>query len=675
MNRSGFEFRTIVIMSAFVSLCAVRMSAVEIVNSGFETPAFPPTGWLKISAEPDPTDGLVGGWTFFNNSGIGNNGSPWVDTAPEGVQVGYVKDNSSIEQDFEITSLGSYRLDFLAAHRPNHPATHLRVLIDDLEVAYWASSEIMDNEQFATYSVYLGFLPQGTHTLTFEGIKPGADSATAFDDVRIEIEVEACYWNPAPLSSNWNATVWSMINGDPGTLSWVPGSIAVFNQPSAYTVSIDTSQSAETLYVDAGDVTFDGVATVSFADMFIASGATLSGAGERYLKVGDTQLILDGTLEVSSLTDPGRTLELVSGTGSLVLAANIAVSGKPYFSGSVSGSGGLTKIGADELRVDNSFTGAATVESGFLVLKNALAGSVSVAADAGVAFETPAALVAALNDSGNNFADGSMAGLYNAAALVSPDLSAADFGSVKFLKLGAGTLEINNATALSEATNGVVIAGGNFLYKNASAIPGGSPITVRNGAILSFNYSALMTIDHPLTLSGNYDETDSKGSLFMQWGDSTVDINAPITLADDTKIQAYASQETVNFNAPIIGTGNLIIEGDGAANDHLKIFNFNVPFTYEGNTILRNEGGSSAEFYWGTDNIMPTNYVLRVSGQNGSFGDMLSQIHPVGNRIYGGDSEREEQATLTHRSVGYSVRSGYQCFQRVASFSSHTAAF
>ncbi len=62
-------------------------------------------------------------------------------------------------------------------------------------------------------------------------------------------------------------------------------------------------------------------------------------------------------------------------------------------------------------------------------------------------------------------------------------------------------------------------------------------------------------------------------------------------------------------------------------------------------------------------------------GQDGSFGGMLSQIHPVGNRIYGGDSKREDQATLIPRSVNYSVRSGYQCFQRVASFSSHTAAF
>ncbi|MDD2599799.1 MAG: hypothetical protein PHO37_11310 [Kiritimatiellae bacterium] len=191
----------------------------------------------------------------------------------------------------------------------------------------------------------------------------------------------------------------------------------------------------------------------------IAAGATLSGAGERYLKIGSSDLKLNGTLAVTSLSNTNRIANLAAGTGTLVLGSgtSLAASGTKEFAGSISGTGGLIKVGTRHLYLNNSFSGALEVREGYLGLMNAAVGDVSVSsADAGLAYAKTADLIGALNNQNYNFISNAMVGLYVANDITSPALNSVAFGMSRFLKLGPAALKLNSAVPLAGAINGVI---------------------------------------------------------------------------------------------------------------------------------------------------------------------------------------------------------------------------
>jgi autotransporter-associated beta strand protein len=158
---------------------------VFLVNPGFESPAYGAGGWNYLTSG---SDGIAGGWTSTNGSraGVGHNGSPWVMTAPEGVQAGFVQNSGSqgdLNQTFTVAVGGNHNLAFSAAGRPGETSSNLAVKIDDVTIAEWAASFI-DPGTFKTYSVPLT-LGTGTHKLTFKSTSLGGDSATAIDKVTI----------------------------------------------------------------------------------------------------------------------------------------------------------------------------------------------------------------------------------------------------------------------------------------------------------------------------------------------------------------------------------------------------------------------------------------------------------------------------------------------------------
>ena len=61
-------------------------------NAGFETPDYRAPNWNYLG-----NDGVSGGWSF-TGGGIGSNGSPWLTTAPEGDQAGFIQINGTISQ-------------------------------------------------------------------------------------------------------------------------------------------------------------------------------------------------------------------------------------------------------------------------------------------------------------------------------------------------------------------------------------------------------------------------------------------------------------------------------------------------------------------------------------------------------------------------------------------------
>jgi len=596
-------------VSGFFALSALcTAAAVDVVNSGFELPVQAANGFTGLA-----NDGQAGGWSF-SAGGVARNGSPWVTTAPEGVQTAFLQNDSAMWQNITFPVSGTYRLTFKAANRPSYNANNLSVRIGGVTVGSIPYTQINNGAVFQSFTVVSGPVSMGTHELRFVGTPPGGDTASAIDDVKIELDALTLYWNPDPLTDSWANTVWATNSGALPDQSWVDGRVAVFDPAGVYAVTNDGTRSTPYLLVDAGTVTFAGTGSVAADQIRIAAGAMLSGAGDRYLKVGVTPLTVNGTLNYTALENPARTVSLVDGSGAIVLGTNLTVAGGSTFAGSMSGVGGVTKTGGDTMRVNNSFTGPLAVQSGRLILENAAAGDVTVAADAALVFTDPAHLVSVLADSSNDFAATAQAGVFNVGDLTNPNLTGTDFGSLRFLKMGGGVLTLSTASALSNVTGGVVVAAGELKLSAVNAVSAGTPITVENGGRLTLTYGPTLNISHPLTITGNYDNNDGNGSLYINVNGGNASFNAPVTLTGDTKIKAYSAGTTVHFNQAIGGAGNLLISGGGGHPTHLQTFNFNVPSTLAGNVTLKNDGGSNAQFNWGVDNAMPSGSRLMLGG-------------------------------------------------------------
>ena len=103
------------------------------------------------------------------------------------------------------------------------------------------------------------------------------------------------YWNAnsgsPDYSGDWDEVTnnWNTASAGAGTqTNWTAADDAVFDAAATYTATINADQSATTIQVAAGTVTLAGTNAVSSGSITIDSGATLSGAGDRYLKVGTT---------------------------------------------------------------------------------------------------------------------------------------------------------------------------------------------------------------------------------------------------------------------------------------------------------------------------------------------------------------------------------------------------
>jgi autotransporter-associated beta strand protein len=157
-----------------------------IINASFELPAYGVNGWSYLA-----NDGVAGGWTFTprpggGNGGIARNGSPWVTTAPLGLQAGFLQRNCDMTQSISVPASGLYRLTFKAANRPGKGADGLEVKINGVTKGSWAATTIDGGAVFKSYSAELGELQTGSHELRFVGTVPDAnDRATAIDDVQI----------------------------------------------------------------------------------------------------------------------------------------------------------------------------------------------------------------------------------------------------------------------------------------------------------------------------------------------------------------------------------------------------------------------------------------------------------------------------------------------------------
>lgn len=175
------------------------------------------------------------------------------------------------------------------------------------------------------------------------------------------------YWNPSPLSEDWANPVWSASSGGGSLTTWTASNDATFDQAVTYTATINVDQIATNLNIKAGAVTFAGTNRVSSNNLTIDTGASLTAASDRFLKVGTTTLTVNGTLnQTAAVALSSQRVILAGGNGSMVFAGGLRTGGGFNFAGDISGTGSiLTDAGGTfTLSGNNTFAGDMLIRSG-----------------------------------------------------------------------------------------------------------------------------------------------------------------------------------------------------------------------------------------------------------------------------------------------------------------------
>jgi fibronectin-binding autotransporter adhesin len=276
--------------------------SIDLVNSGFELPAYVASqvngvGWSYLT-----TDGLAGGWTFTKrdgpgNGGIAHNGSPWVaaNAAPEGVQAGFLQRNANMTQSVNIPVAGLYKVTFKAANRPGRGADDIALLFNGVTNGFWSAATIAGGAVFKEYAAVIGEFEPGAYVLDFAGASPdGTDRATAIDDVQI-IRIAGSLPGSLPVSTHLTLEAGAALdlNGANQSLAGLSGSGDVINSSSTnVTISVgsDNSDSAFAGAID-GNIALTKTGTGTFV---VGGSNTYSGATE--VESGVLQLPAIGTV-------------------------------------------------------------------------------------------------------------------------------------------------------------------------------------------------------------------------------------------------------------------------------------------------------------------------------------------------------------------------------------------
>ena len=421
------------------------------------------------------------------------------------------------------------------------------------------------------------------------------------------------------LTLGGNVTYSGVITTDPATLS---GQLALGAATRTFTIPTTvatTGVDVSAVISGTGGFTKSGAGTLAFSAANTYSGATTVSAGTLRTDVANA-ISASSAVVLSS----GATLDLnshaqsvgsLSGAGFVVLGSATLASGadntSTTYSGTISGTGGLTKNGTGTLIFDtaHTFTGAVMIDAGTLRLENAsslgtTAGGVSVSSGATLALDGGLAIGAeslALSGtlqsvSGANSYAGAVT--LSGAATLSVDsdsltLSGGLSSTGGFTQTGAGTLFLSAANTFDGA---VVVSAGTLHLAHASGLGSATGGTsVASGATLVLD-GGITVAGEALTLSGT--GVSSAGALRSLSGANSA--TGPVTLAAATTIATdadslllsgsfanagfavtFASTGDTTVSGAISGSGNLVKTDTGT----LTLSGAN---TYSGATTVSN---------------------------------------------------------------------------------------
>ncbi len=195
-------------------------------------------------------------WTFTGTAGISSNGSGFTygdPSAPQGSQVGFIKDGGAISQTVTLET-GVYDISLMAAQRLNYQtrAQTIDIYLDTnfsqpIGVITPTAPVTTDNVNYTvSYAPYQSYTfpvtTAGTHTITFVGQSPSTADSTAFIDSVVLSPVQDSIadggFEIPPLPVN------SYLADTPGSAWQFTGTAGIAKNGSAFVTNWSVAQNA-----------------------------------------------------------------------------------------------------------------------------------------------------------------------------------------------------------------------------------------------------------------------------------------------------------------------------------------------------------------------------------------------------------------------------------------------
>jgi fibronectin-binding autotransporter adhesin len=382
-----------------------------------------------------------------------------------------------------------------------------------------------------------------------------------------------------------------------GSLAGTGGQIGTVN-PGGVTLTTG-GNNASTTY--AGSIFHSGVGTFSLTktgtgNMTLSGnntytgttsifGGTLTAAGGNGIGDASHVIISGGTLALSA----GETIGSLTGSDFVTLGSNTLTTGGNnlsfVYAGSISGTGGLTKIGTgnQSLIGTNTYTGTTTINAGVLT-----AGGGSAIADTGaVVVNAPGQFTITSSETigslaGSGAVDLSVNTLTTGGNNSSTTYSGSMTGAGGLTKTGTGTMVLSGANTYTGST---FVSGGILSVQNSAALgTAASGTTVANGAALEILGGGI-TIADALALNGT--GVGNGGALRNVSGNNNY--SGAITLGSASRINS--DNGILQIDGAIGGAGqNLTVGGAGHVIINTGLNTGSGTLTKDGDGILALNG-------------------------------------------------------------------------------------
>lgn len=476
-------------------------------------------------------------------------------------------------------------------------------------------------------------LPSGTLTADAAGLNTlnlGAGGGTLniavtnFDVMNVD-GGNAVYWvlgQPISLSDkiNLNSGILEVGNASylgSNTIVNNAGPVAVnglyFDGSAAGTYSGNMSGTGVVYVGFAGTAvtTFSGTNTYT-GGTYIQTGTLQVTGGSALADNGDVQIGGGGTLDVAQTETIGGLFDglVYGGTGFVTLSGGDLIINNGAFSGAISGSGGIEKIGTGTLTLSgtNTFTGPATVTDGTLVLSGGSAIGDTTAVVVNATSTTSGTLQVDTAETIGSLAGNGGSVVLNAGLTTGGDNTDTSYAGVisgtgSLTKEGTGIFTLTGANTYGGGTtvNNGTLAG------NTTSLQG--DILVNASGTLLFDQAANGTYSGDLTGTGTVTKI-SAGTLTLTglntgFGGTTNLNGGTVSIASENNI----------------GTGTLAFDGGTLQTTDL---------TTLGNSIVLNAGGGTVQ----TD--ADTVFTGDISGVGGLTKTGLARLTLEGPSSYGG---------------------------------------
>jgi fibronectin-binding autotransporter adhesin len=399
-------------------------------------------------------------------------------------------------------------------------------------------------------------------TIVAAGTLTSPDSTTLPSGSAVTVELGATLNFP---STGGTRNIASLAGA--GSVTTVDGTLSVGGSGASSTFSGVISGGTALTKVGPGTLTLSGTNTYTGLTT-ISNGTIALGAAHALSDSSAINVVNGAILNLANFSDAVSSLggsgNVTLGSGTLSVGVNNASSD---FSGIISGTGGLTKIGTGTLRLflASTYTGPTTVSAGTLTAfaANNISSASAILVEAGAILSFPGTVgtrnIASLAGAGNLTTVGGALSVGGSGA--SSEFSGVISGGNVLTKVGTGTLTLSGANTYTGVTNlnagtlelaanenlgaaagavtfggGTLRATGDFTAARTTTLnSGGGTFEVNNGATLQWDGNISGASGHPFTKLGA--GTLLLGGNNTYFGDTTISAGK-IQLGSSTALPA-----------------------------------------------------------------------------------------------------------------------------------------